>query len=340
MRELIDLQLKLFPDLVHVMQRRYQLLHFIQLMEPIGRRALAESSNLAERTVRSEVDFLQEIGLIDITSKGMNVTREGKQLIQQFGEIMKEMSGIRVLEKKISETLNIGHVIIVSGDSDHQPWAKQEMGRACVNYLKSILKESRTIAVTGGSSMAAVAEMMNPTEVPEGCLFVPARGGLGEQVENQANTICAEMAKKARGKYRLLYVPDPISEESYQSMIEEPSIKEVLEVIRKPDVVIHGIGEAITMATRRRTNEQDMKKIHERQAVGESFGYYFDKQGEIVHRARTVGLQWDDLPKVNHVIALAGGKSKAAAILSYFKKGFSDVLITDEGSAIEILEQI
>ena len=41
-------------------------------------------------------------------------------------------------------------------------------------------------------------------------LFVPARGGMGENVESEANTICAKMAESAMGNYRLLYVPDQL----------------------------------------------------------------------------------------------------------------------------------
>ncbi|KHF30039.1 Central glycolytic genes regulator [Anoxybacillus sp. BCO1] len=50
--------------------------------------------------------------------------------------------------------------------------------------------------MTGGTTLAAVAEMMTPDAKYRDVLFVPARGGLGEDVTNQANTICARMLKK------------------------------------------------------------------------------------------------------------------------------------------------
>lgn len=57
------------------------------------------------------------------------------------------------------------------------------------------------VAVTGGTTIEAVAEMMTPDSKNRELLFVPARGGLGEDVKNQANTICAHMAEKASGTY-------------------------------------------------------------------------------------------------------------------------------------------
>ncbi|WP_281658452.1 sugar-binding domain-containing protein [Halobacillus sp. Cin3] len=337
MRTFIDLQKKLFPDVLDVIQRRYQLLHYIQIMQPVGRRALAENVNLAERTVRSEVDFLNQQGAVEITSRGMHLSYEGQNILEQLAEFIKEVTGIKVLEQQLKDKLNLDYVVVVPGDSDELNWVKQEMGKACVQYLKDHMSPEQAIAITGGTTMASVAQMMTSFKGADQCLYVPARGGLGERVENQANTICAEMAKKAKGDYRLLYVPDPLSEESYKTIKEEPSIKEVLDIIRHADIVIHGVGDALTMAQRRKTSPEQLDLIQQYEAVGEAFGYYFNRMGEIVHKVRTVGLQLEDLNRSRHVIAVAGGRSKAQAIASYFQPGQSNVLITDEGAAQELI---
>src|SRR5690625_6597962 len=131
--------------------------------------------------------------------------------------------GVNVLEKKLKEKLEVGRVIIVSGNSDKDDWVKQEMGKECIAYLKNNLQSQSTIAVTGGTTMTTLADMMVPLDKYQQHLFVTARGGLGEKVENQANTIADEMARKEKENYRYLYVPNPLSETSYQTMINEPS---------------------------------------------------------------------------------------------------------------------
>lgn len=338
MKVLIDLQEKLFPDLLEVMQRRYKILQYIQLMEPIGRRSLAETMEMTERVVRGEIDFLSKHSFISITAKGMHLTDSGYEILDKLSTFMNEVSDFSMLEKQLEDKLNLDKVIVIPGNSDDHDWVKQELGKACVHFLKSFLKSNQTVAVTGGTSMAAVAQMMSPFERAKNCMFVPARGGLGERVENQANTICAEMASKANGQYRMLYVPDPLSEESYQSIIEEPSVKEVLDLVQDAAVVIHGIGDAITMAKRRKASKQVLEKIIGGKAVSEAFGYYFDDEGEVVHKVRTVGIQLEDLYNSNCVIAVAGGKSKAKAITSFFKQGKGSILITDEGAANELMK--
>ncbi|MDY0408860.1 sugar-binding domain-containing protein [Virgibacillus soli] len=48
----------------------------------------------------------------------------------------------------------------------------------------------------------------------------------------------------------------------------------------------------------------------------------------------------EDLTSKKHVVTVAGGKSKGQAIISYFKNGKSDVLITDEAAAEQILRDV
>lgn len=337
MRALIDLQKKLLPDLLEVMQQRYSILHSVDLFQPIGRRGLAENSNLTERIVRSEIDFLHKQDLILVTSKGMYLTKEGKLILDQLASFISEVKGLSVLEMQMKEKLQIENVIIVPGNSDKYDWVKQEMGKACIKFLKTVLKQGNTIAVTGGTTMAAIAEVMTTLNNTNDYLFVPARGGIGEKVENQANTIAAEMARKSKGEYRLLYVPDPLSESAYQTIINEPSINETLQQIKGSSIVLHGIGDALTMADRRKTTHAITSKLKMDNAVSEAFGYYFNESGNVVHKVRTVGIQLEDLDSIEYVITIAGGKSKGEAISSYFKQGKSNLLITDEAAAEQIL---
>lgn len=337
MSDLIELQKILIPDLLDVMQQRYSILQNVNLFQPVGRRTLAENANLTERNVRSEINFLQNQGLIQVTTKGMYITKAGKLLLENLTGFMSERKELSVLEKQVGEILQIKNMIIVPGNSDDDIWVKQEMGKACVEFLKSIVEKSNTIAVTGGSTMAAVADMMRPLDKQKEYLFVPARGGIGEKMENQASRIVSDMAKKTGGEYRLLHAPDPLSESAYNSLMQEPAINEILQLMKNANIVIHGVGDALTMAKRRRTTSDIITRLQEGHAVSEAFGYYFDEEGSVVHRVKTLGIHLDDLDTVDHVITVAGGKSKAPAIKSFLKQGKSHLLITDEAAANEIL---
>ena len=81
--------------------------------------------------------------------------------------------------------------------------------------------------------------------------------------------------------------------------------------------------------------------LRDQGAKGEAFGYYFDGKGNVVHRIRTVGIQTGQLEKVPLIIAVAGGKSKADAILSYMASApRQTILVTDEGAARAMLAKV
>ena len=339
MQTLLDIQNRLLPDLLEVMQKRYQILHYIRFMQPVGRRSLALSLDLTERVVRSEVEFLKEQSLVDITSSGMSLSKEGLEILEKLDQIMREISGLDSLERALEKKLNVKEVIVVHGNSDTSPWVKTELGKAGALRMKKLLSGENIIAVTGGSTMASVAEMLTPILGSNNLLFVPARGGLGEEVKDQANTIVAKMAEKMNSSYRVLYVPDQISHESYNTIMNEPSIKEVTSLINDADIVIHGIGEATMMANRRKSTETIMKQIKDGNAVGEAFGYYFNESGEIVHKVHTVGIQLEQVQSAKEVIAIAGGSTKAKAIQAYMEIAPDNtILITDEAAATQLLK--
>jgi central glycolytic genes regulator len=270
----------------------------------------------------------------------MSLTSEGKNLLEDLEGVMRELKGIDEMELELKHRLGIHRVVIVPGDCDESSMVKSELGKACASCMKKLLVGENIIAVTGGSTMAAVAEQLTPEEIGEkDLLFVPARGGIGEDVQNQANTICAIMARKTDSKHRVFYVPDQVSTEIYESLIKEPIIHEVLHLIQSSSVVLHGIGDTITMAERRKTSPENLEKLKKGNASGEAFGYYFNESGEVVHKSLIVGLQLDDLGKIPNIIAVAGGGSKAKAIRAYMKQApSSTILITDEGAAKKLLK--
>ncbi|WP_066366029.1 sugar-binding transcriptional regulator [Neobacillus fumarioli] len=339
MQSFIDITKRLLPDFLQVLQKRHSILRYIGMMQPVGRRSLAASLGLTERVLRSEVDFLKEQNLIDINTMGMSLTPEGRNLLEDLEGFVRDLKGFDVMELELKHQLGIRKVMIVPGDCDESPMAKGELGKACAISMKKLLKGNNIIAVTGGSTMAAVAERLTP-ELSDGeLLFVPARGGVGEDVHNQANSICSKMAERTHSKHRVLYVPGQVSAEIYDSLAKEPEIHEVLTLIQSANMVLHGIGDAITMAERRKSSPEILQKLEKEQAVGEAFGYYFNEEGRIVHRVLTIGLQLNDLAHIPNVIAVAGGASKAKAIKAYMKQApESTILITDEGAANKLLK--
>ncbi|MFC5401250.1 sugar-binding transcriptional regulator [Cohnella soli] len=340
MRKIVDIQKKLLPDILQVMEKRYDILHRIGLAGMIGRRTLAASVDMTERVLRAELELLRAQGLLDMAPSGMTLSASGKQLVEEMEPIVKELFGLSDMEDRLREAFGLKRVIIVSGDSDESEHTKMELGRAGSRVLRESLSSGDVVAVMGGSTMARMAsQFSNPSQWKDNW-FVPARGGLGESVDYQANTIAAELAKRAGARYRMLHVPDHLSEEAYQTIMQEPNVREVVDMIRGARIVVHGIGDAITMASRRKLSEETKDELAKDGALAEAFGYYFDRAGKVVHRMATAGLRLDDIESAGLVIGIAGGRSKGEAIASVMRFGHDDVLVTDEAAAAEALKHV
>ncbi|QJC50390.1 hypothetical protein HGI30_01465 [Paenibacillus albicereus] len=336
MRSLIDLQRQLVPDLLETVRLRYAILHQVLVADMIGRRSLASALGMTERVLRAETDFLKEQGFLEINAAGMRVSQSGRRLLEEMEPVLSGLLGLSNLEEQLRARFGLSKVVIVPGDSDLSASTKRELGRAGASALLGQLREGDVIAVTGGSTLAQVAgHLTSPVPHPSN-LFVPARGGLGESLEYQASTIVSAMAKRTGAQYRMLHVPDHLSEEAYTSLMHEPGVKEIVGVIRSARIVIHGIGDAMTMARRRQAEAGVVEELRQEGALAEAWGYYFDRAGSVVHKMPTAGIRLEDIMTTEVVIAVAGGKSKAEAIAAVLRFGHEDVLVTDEAAALEI----
>ncbi|MFZ5640687.1 MAG: sugar-binding transcriptional regulator [Bacillota bacterium] len=339
MKDIFILQQKIVPELIEVLERRYTILRNLSLLQPVGRRALAQKLGFTERLVRGDLDLLRERGLVVSDAAGMSLTGEGEDLLQRFSVLFSDLHGLTELERQLQNIFQLGRAIVVPGDSDEDSTVKKEIGRATARYIREILRDKSILAVTGGTTLGEVAEAVAGYKYHCPATVVPARGGLGEDVEIQANTIAARIAKILKGSYRLLHVPDNIGAEAMRSLSMDPKIREVVKTIKSADILVHGIGNAGELSVSRGDLPVETRRLMEGGAVGEAFGHYFAIDGSIVHNIHSLGVRLNDLAKIPHVIGVAGGKKKARAIMAVMSNKFEDVLITDEGAAREIIKQ-
>ena len=339
MDNIINLQKKIVPEMTDLLVERYRILRQVSNEQPIGRRALAGRLNLSERILRSQVDFLKSCGLLSYSSAGMAVTDEGAEILKELADYVRKLQGLSSLEQYLLAKLSIKQVVIIPGDCDKEAVVKREIGRAAAHTLRRLLEEGKgkVVAVSGGTTLAAAASNIRGN-YPD-IMVVPARGGLGDTLELQANTIATVMAQHLKASYRQLYVPDSVSEEILNSILaEDAGIRAVVDVIKNADILVHGIGRADVMARHRHLPQPFIDELIEKGAVGEAVGQYSALDGSQVYMTNNAGLMMQDLPKIGTVIGVAGGRSKAKAILAVSRATRQDILITDEAAANEMAE--
>ncbi|MBW7985789.1 sugar-binding transcriptional regulator [Lactobacillus helveticus] len=333
----------LVPDVLKILRQRYLVLEQIALHAPIGRRSVAQHLGLSERNVRTETEYLSQLGLIKTKSFGMFLTEKCKKTLQDAGPLIDRLfnAGETELALALAKKLGIERTLIVPGNADLQDRVYEEMGEELSSTLNLLLPLGHSIVtILGGAALAKSAKYLSPSLGNNRQLeFVPGRGALGENVETQSNTIVQEMAAKTSGTYKTLYLPEQVSDAAYKSLIRESSIADALQDISQSDAVIHGIGLAQEMAQRRGYNSIRLSELREKKAVTECFGCFFDENGKVVDRITQVGLQFENLYKIPHIFAFACGARKAKAIKAYMPNAPHQTwLITDEGASNMILK--
>lgn len=340
LQEILELQKKIVPELVNTLEKRYNVLRTICHNQPIGRRVLADILSIGERTVRTEIGFLKDQGLIEINTSGMTVTSEGNEIIHKLNDFIHEIKGLSEVEKKIQSFLNLKKVIIVPGDVEENPLVLKDLGKACANYVKDALGDNSIIALTGGSTLKEVVEAFPKITNLSNIQVVPARGGMGKKVETQANTLAATLAKKLNGTYKMLHISENLRLDIIDTLLKEEAVKVVIDTIHKADILIYGIGNAVQMARKRGVPQQEIENLINNGAVGEAFGCYFNKGSKIISETTAIGIKINEARKIKTHIAVAGGKNKVESIMATEYNDFNGVLVTDEAAAEGILNAL
>lgn len=325
------------PETMEIMETRYRVLRQIFYQQPVGRRQLGKALGYSERLVRSEVDYLKARGAVETTPAGIFITPSGEDMLREIDEILPWLFNIHTLAMQIKDRFALDEVVIVPGDSMTDEFTQQDLSRAAAEYLRKILYPDCILAVTGGTTLAGMAQSIRPGIDVSGSIVVPARGGLGEEVETQANTIAATIANRLGTQYRLLHIPDNLEESTAEALKRDIHISEVIQTIKSANILVHGIGPAMEMAYRRSLTADEVHFLQENQARGEALRYYYDRWGKIIFEVPGLGLERSDLGRIQTIVAVAGGSNKAEAIEAVLCSGQENVLITDEGAAYNII---
>ena len=316
---------KIAPDLTEEMIKRYRVLKTVRLLQPCGRRLVVLSLGMTERTVRSEIERLSAQALVHISKLGMSLTEEGMEVLEGLETIFSALTGLSILEERLTDALGAQKVFIAQGDSDSSERAKKEMGQLAARVLSENTTEDLRIAIAGGSAMAELVQAAPESAVPMAKMVLPA------------DTLAARLAEKLQADYRLLHLPDNLSPRVLEEMKKDPDISETIAEMEQANILLLGVGNALELAEKRRLDEAVRKQLEKDNAVAEACGYYFDGAGKVVYETRSIGIDFNDIDKMDCIILVAGGKKKAESLLAVSHSIPNGIFVTDEGAALEML---
>ena len=256
------------------------------------------------------------------------------------------------LERELEKKFGLQEVIIVPSSAlpDNKSSINAELGRAALKFLARIVRDGDFIGVSMGSALQSVARADFFIENSVSCTFVPVIGGVGEsRPDIHSNYLAQEFADRFGGKCVQLFSPALFSKRSLlEEFIEERTILKVVNLFRKLDVLIMGIGvphsEYSTVLQAGYVDHQTLEEFSARGAVGDIILRYFDIDGNAEpfeeFNNRVGGIKLSALKKIPCRVGIASGKHKVQALTGAINGGYLTVLITDIDCAEGLLSRV
>ncbi|WBU61597.1 sugar-binding transcriptional regulator [Paracoccus albus] len=246
------------------------------------------------------------------------------------------------LEARLSEAFGLHDAVVVPGPVEQ---GVEGVAQAAGQYLAAMKPKPRTIGVSWGRTMAALAQWLPPNWA-DGVTVVQINGTVAP-IPGVAyyNDVAEIFARKGNGRMIPLPVPAIVGEAVTREVLEKDRIvADVLRNARSAQVLVFSLGSAGEDSVLMRSGnvlQSEMAALVRAGAVGDILGHFINGRGEIVDPeidARTIGLGLSNLRSRDRVIGLAVGPAKYKVTLGALKAGLINVLITDEGTANYALE--
>ena len=257
------------------------------------------------------------------------------------------------MEQELQMKYHLQEVIVVDSDPlDSKEQQRERLSEAAFTYLASILKDGDCVGVTMGRTLHNIANIAKEYDFQkQDLLFVPMYGGLSQKRTHredvQSNRIAVEFARKFGGDYVQFLAPAVFSSKKVKEIfLNEETVRYIYRYFNKLRIALLGIGIPEAGKTglfyEGYLGEEELKEYLQKGAVGESALRFYDQNGNKEafddFNSRVVGIEQEQLLKIEVRIGIAGGEYKAEAVKGAIKAGDINVLITDISCAKEMLK--
>lgn len=252
------------------------------------------------------------------------------------------------LEEQLEVKYGLKEAIVVEVIDPHsQDAVSREVGSAAASYFHRTLSDGDVIGISWGSTLNAMVNALQPQD-STGVQVVQMIGGVDlPEVEVHATSLCRRVSQFINSRLALLHAPGIVdNQEVKRALLSDSHMQHVFDLFNQINVAYVGIGAPIEDALLMRhgtiMNQEDLKYLLSLGAVGDIALRFFDQDGLPLQSElddRVIGITLEQLKRINHVVGVAGGEQKRAAIHGALLGGLVHVLITDQLTALSLLNE-
>jgi DNA-binding transcriptional regulator LsrR (DeoR family) len=250
------------------------------------------------------------------------------------------------LENNLEEAFSqcgLREVIVVDEINNTPPKA---VAQAASKYLQRILRPKHILGVGWSSTLGSIPEFFTPGQ------YVPNRivqlvGSVGNVPGVNSYEIAFQLGNQLNVPVE--YIPTPMIVETTairDALVRDHTISNTLMWANRCNIALVGVGAINPDSTLIQTGyltHQDFQLLADQGCVGDILTRYYDIQGQefiAPWNERMIGLNLEQIRKIDNLIAVASGKEKALAVLGALRGGYINTLIVDVELAKQILSHV
>jgi deoxyribonucleoside regulator len=253
-------------------------------------------------------------------------------------------SALSPLEQQIKERYGLDAVHIVPAPEllGEVVWLER-VARYTANYLNSIFTGGEILAIAWGTTISEIASNLIPRRVPG--LRVVQLNGSGNTFlpDNQyAASILQHVARNYEAKVMLFPVPTFFDyRETKEAMWRERSIRRIIELQQKADVLLYSIGSVNAgvpshVYSKGYLDQADMRELEKERVIGDLATVFFREDGsweDIPLNQRASGPPLSLYNNVPRAICVVSGRAKVPGLRAALRARLMSELIVDEPTA-------
>jgi len=246
------------------------------------------------------------------------------------------------IEKALLEKYGLSDAFVIP--SCEQNDLNDSIAKAAAQYIEEKSNPGDYINIGYGDTVSkTIGHLIYQVEKP--LSLVSLSGGVSFYTSSIING--AHKRSFSSPTPNIYVIPAPLvasTKEVAQMMLNEVSIKEILNMTKLASMSVVGIGAVSNTATIFKYNiatNNDLVLLEMQGAVGDILSHFYDKDGNIIKTGLNERLISSDISMLKDskkVIGVAGGDDKLAAIHSALVGKFIDVFITDEDTASKLID--
>jgi deoxyribonucleoside regulator len=250
------------------------------------------------------------------------------------------------LEERLAKAFNLREVAVLECRNSSDDEVRHQLGRLAVTVLDRTLQDGMILGLSWGTTVHSVVRELRPRRLPN-VKVVQLIGGVGAP---HATIDGPEQVRRAGEMFgaQHYYLNAPMrvdSAEVARALRDDHSVREVLELAKQTDVALVGIGSIVPgVSTQYHSgyiSYEELRRLDRQGVAGAICSSFYNLAGEYVEipwfNSCIISVDWADLNRFPHVIAVAMGKAKAPAIAGAVRSGVVDRLIIDDQAAEAVM---